>query len=162
MTKHRIGLSISLLVIAGLGVACQGDSSMNVTAAEGTPVALAQLAPSSWIAVELGGQPTLATDGGRRRPSLVFQSETSVIGSSGCNDFKAPASGESQSVRFGPFASTRKACSEPIMEQERRYLTALGEGGRLERGMNLLFLIGNDGQPSVRFEAAMENPEFDD
>jgi heat shock protein HslJ len=166
MTNLRSGLSnlrgATLLVTATVALACQGDSMMNVKAARGTPVALAQLAPSAWIAVEIGGQTSLATDGGRRRPSLVFRSESEVIGSGGCNDFSGPAKGQGEAVTFGPFAMTRKACPQPIMDQEMRYLKALEAGGRLEQGMDLLFLIGADGQTAVRFEAASRDTGFDD
>jgi len=153
---------MSLLALAAVGVACQNDPLMDVTETDGRPVTVTQLAPSAWVAVEIAGQPSLATDGGRRRPSLVFRSEREVIGSGGCNDFSGPVSGESAAVAFGPFATTRKACDQDIMDQEQRYLEALARGGRLESGMNLLYLVGADGKVAVRFLAATEDTGFED
>jgi heat shock protein HslJ len=48
-----------------------------------------------------------------------------VSGSAGCNTFRAPYSVQGNAVEIGPAATTRKACAEELMAQERAFLAAL-------------------------------------
>jgi heat shock protein HslJ len=59
--------------------------------------------------------------------SLAF-TDDGVTGSSGCNRyFGSPVAGESPGdLVFGPLGGTRRACPEPAMQLEQRYLKALG------------------------------------
>jgi hypothetical protein len=55
-----------------------------------------------------------------------------VAGSGGCNVFQAPVlSGERDALEIGPIATTRRACPEPVMQREQRFLAALGRATRL-------------------------------
>jgi heat shock protein HslJ len=56
--------------------------------------------------------------------TLSFEQGT-VSGNAGCNTFWAPYSADGNRVKIGPAATTRKACSEERMGQERAFLAAL-------------------------------------
>lgn len=85
-------------------------------------LSLADLGGHEWILIELGREQPLPED---VEISLVFQ-EDRVSGSSGCNSYfagvTAPKAGE---LVFNGMGATRMACSEPVMDLERRYLQAL-------------------------------------
>jgi heat shock protein HslJ len=56
---------------------------------------------------------------------LSFQ-DGAVVGSGGCNSFRAAYTRDAGRLRIGPATSTRKACPEEgVMEQEREFLAAL-------------------------------------
>ncbi len=90
-------------------------------------------------------------------PGIAFSLEIvkggRVAGSSGCNRFTGRyEAGRTGSLSFGTLASTRMACPEPVMGQERRYLSALDHttgfglaGGKLrltdEEGNILLVFV---------------------
>ncbi|HEU0014501.1 MAG TPA: META domain-containing protein [Longimicrobium sp.] len=95
------------------------------------------LAGTSWRLVELNGQRVVA---GGETLTLVFDAaEPRVSGFGGCNEFFGPYTQSGASLRFGPLASTRRACLDPALNtQETAYLQALEsttryaiEGGRL-------------------------------
>lgn len=48
-----------------------------------------------------------------------------VSGNAGCNTFRGAYVVDGRSVKIGPLATTRKACPEPLMKQEREFLAAL-------------------------------------
>jgi len=56
--------------------------------------------------------------------TLTFGAEE-VSGSAGCNRFWASYTTDGDSISFGPAATTRMACEEPLMTQEREFLAAL-------------------------------------
>ena len=56
-----------------------------------------------------------------------------VHGSAGCNNYQGVIETEDGELRFGPFASTRMMCADAVMDQEERFLAALGKGKRFER-----------------------------
>ncbi|HWK88694.1 MAG TPA: META domain-containing protein [Longimicrobium sp.] len=124
----RNGRALGLALMLGALGAClpaqaQGGSS--------------PLAGTSWRLVELNGQPPVA---GGDTLTLVFAAdEPRVSGYGGCNQFNGPYAQNGASLRFGPLASTRRACLEPALNtQETAYFQALEsttryaiEGGQL-------------------------------
>lgn len=69
-------------------------------------------------------------------PTVMFE-DGRVSGSSGCNRFHGPFTLEGDTLAIGPLASTRKACEEGLMSQERELLSALESAAtwQIERGM---------------------------
>jgi hypothetical protein len=57
-----------------------------------------------------------------------------ISGSAGCNSYngtyRASGTGDLNTITFGPLATTRMMCDEPLMEQEGLYLTALESATR--------------------------------
>lgn len=53
-----------------------------------------------------------------------------VTGSGGCNRIVGQARIEGAAISFSQMASTRMACPQAVMDQEQKFLTALGEARR--------------------------------
>lgn len=83
---------------------------------------LSMLAANEWLLVEIDGAPLPA---GAEAPLVLFEGET-VRGFAGCNRFTAPVKevkpGE---LDVGPGAATKKACPQPQMDLEQKFLTQL-------------------------------------
>jgi putative lipoprotein len=62
-------------------------------------------------------------------PQTVIEIATDgrVTGSGGCNRIRGKAKVMGAYLRFGPMISTRMACAPAIMDQESRFLSALGD-----------------------------------
>jgi len=77
-----------------------------------------------------------------------------VVGCS-CNRFFGPVRIERESISFGPLASTRMACAEPIGNQESKYLEALrgAEGFALDGATLSIYSKGM--QKPLRFARVM-------
>jgi heat shock protein HslJ len=61
---------------------------------------------------------------GDTRITLSFENGA-VSGNAGCNTFRGAYVVEGKGVKIGPLATTRKACAEELMKQERELLAAL-------------------------------------
>lgn len=120
-------------------------ASASGPAADAAPRALGG---SEWMLRDVGGTPALA--GGDA--SLAFLDGERANGSGSCNRFTATYTlGADGSLRFGPIATTRRACPGPIGEQEARYLRALESAERVAlQGGELLIYSRGAPQP-LRF-----------
>jgi heat shock protein HslJ len=128
MMRSGGGLMLALVVVAlsaAVPAQAQGGS---------TP-----LAGTSWRLVELNGQPVV----GEQPLTLVFAAdEQRVSGYGGCNQFSGPYTQNGASLRFGPLASTRRAClDEALNAQETAYFAALESTNRysIENGQLVLY-----------------------
>jgi heat shock protein HslJ len=66
-------------------------------------------------------------------PELTAEfSDGRISGSGGCNRFNGGYQTQGEQLSIDPLASTFKACEQPIMEQETRYLKALQAAQRYE------------------------------
>lgn len=74
----------------------------------------------TWIAERIKGQ---AVDAGIRSTLTIAAGK--VTGSAGCNRLMGSAMVAGDSIAFGGVATTRMACPEPAMAQERAFLEAL-------------------------------------
>jgi heat shock protein HslJ len=90
------------------------------------------------------------------RPTATFTSEGKVSGSAGCNTFSGPYEEDGATLRIGPLASTRRACTEPegAAAQEAGYLAALESVVRSERAGPKLTLFNAKGQMAVTLTGA--------
>lgn len=66
------------------------------------------------------------------RITLWFGDDNRVAGSASCNRYMGRYTLTGESLSFGPLASTKMACAEPVMEQEIRYLELLQDIRRFE------------------------------
>ncbi|HET9068886.1 MAG TPA: META domain-containing protein [Amaricoccus sp.] len=109
--------------------------------AEPEPAAAADAATTalvgSWTLGGLTGEAAVAPG---VVSSLTLTAAGSAEGNGGCNNFHGTYSLEGETLRFGPIASTRRACPPPVMEQETRFFAALDatRGMRIEAGSLLL------------------------
>lgn len=134
--KHLQAIALVTILLVG---GCETTRSETRTVTD--------LAGTSWVAKDIGGIGVV----GRVQSTLTFAEPGKVAGSGGCNRFFGTVTKDSSSIEFGKMGSTMMACPPPLMEQEKRYLAALGETKRFEvrDGMLLLFSDGPD--PIVRF-----------
>lgn len=121
-------LVFALLVVAVL-VACNAAASASPSASAAASVAGAgaspgaagpQLVGTAWVLGDLPGQILPEA-----RPTIAFSGDGTVSGFGSCNDFNGTYSVDGSKLTFGPLASTKKACPDPINTIEHAYLTAL-------------------------------------
>ena len=106
-----------------------------------------------WTLLEVGGTQARVAEN-IAQPSLQLDTvETRASGSTGCNSFSGSYELTGDSLRFGPLASTRRACLDPAMNrQESVYLKALSDTRRWRVTGDTLILSGDAG-PVARFSA---------
>jgi putative lipoprotein len=70
-------------------------------------------------------------------------SDGKITGSGGCNRIAGKAAISGERISFGPMISTKMACAPAVMDQESKFLAALGDARRFEvdgqRGKLILF-----------------------
>jgi len=87
-----------------------------------------ELAGTSWRLTRLDAATPVPADAGIE---LRFEG-AQLAGSGGCNAFHADVlAGERDAVEIGPIAATRRACPEPVLRREQRFLAALGSATRI-------------------------------
>jgi heat shock protein HslJ len=86
------------------------------------------LSNSEWLLEDLSGSGVLDNV----QATLTFPEAGKVAGSGSCNRFSGAAEIDRNALKFGPLASTRMACPEPVMNQETKYLEALQAAERFE------------------------------
>ena len=72
-----------------------------------------------------------------------------VAGSAGCNRFHGSYSTEGSKLTIGPLATTRRACEEPLMTQEREFLAALASAVTWSIDGNVLDMHRADGERAI-------------
>jgi heat shock protein HslJ len=84
---------------------------------------------------------------------LVFQTDGTLVGVSGCNAYSADYRIDGESLVIGAITQTDKACPEPdgVMAQEADYLEAVGSGVSHVITLTGLELRDADGQPIAEF-----------
>lgn len=82
------------------------------------------LTEHKWVVEQIAGQPINANS----RVTLLFSGDGRIAGRASCNRLSGHYSVESDSdtLQFSDLATTKMACPEPLMEQERRFVEALG------------------------------------
>jgi heat shock protein HslJ len=94
-------------------------------AAEATPFSLTG---REWVLEDLGGNGVLDNV----QSTLEFPESGKAVGISSCNRFFGTVEVKGESIKFGPMASSRRACPEGVMNQETKYLAALQAAERYE------------------------------
>jgi heat shock protein HslJ len=110
---------------------------MTACAAPTAPVSAsaATLAGTRWMGV------VDSSIDARMTPWLEFIGPGRVSGFSGCNLLNGAWRSEGGQVRIGPIAMTKRGCTGPANDLERRVLAALSEQSRITReGAKLVFV----------------------
>ncbi|MFN8474653.1 MAG: META domain-containing protein [Anaerolineae bacterium] len=89
-----------------------------------TPAPTLTSNPWSLISYNNGKQAVVGLQPGSEI-TAVFGPDGKVTGSAGCNTYTAPYTADGNKIKVGAPATTRKACAQPIMDQEAAYLKAL-------------------------------------
>lgn len=99
----------------------------------------------NWQVTSIGAVPVA-----EGRPlTLAIAPDLRVDGHAGCNDYFTQASGEDGALSFGQAATTRKACSAQVMEQESAFFAALSAIASYEIESDSLRLLDAAGIPLI-------------
>ena len=128
-------------------VALCGLLALGACASTAEPTFREDLSGTCWTLRTLDGKPVLA----HARPTLCFDENGALSGSTGCNQYNATAQYQGDSISLGPVTTTRKACEEEVMEQERLFLTRLERARRWLLADKTLLVYG-DTPPALRFD----------
>ena len=105
------------------------------------------LAGSEWELTDLGGAPVIED----HRPTLSFPEAGRVSGTGSCNRFNGAADVGDGTIKVGPLAVTKMACTPEIDSQERAYLAALQNASRLELSGGKLVVHSESLEQPLRF-----------
>jgi heat shock protein HslJ len=105
------------------------------------------LAGSEWLLEDLGGSGVIDSV----QATLAFPEAGKVAGDGSCNRFFGPAQISADSIKLGPLASSRMACPEAVMNQEKRYLDALQAAERFEWKAAHLLIYCKGSERPLRF-----------
>src|SRR5688572_11037867 len=105
---RRVAIFVAAFVVAGCAVT--------------TRVATMDLPGSTWELVAMDGE-AMAGDA---VPTLAFDEQGAVSGSTGCNTFSGEVAHDGNALSFGPLVTTRMACADPAANaQEEAFLSAM-------------------------------------
>lgn len=116
---------LPILLALALLPGCREQRQQLGQALSGKPPVIAGTLEGQWELADLngGGKPaaeiTLLFDPGD-------QNSSRVSGRSGCNRFTGSWQQDGATIRLGPLAGTKMACTPVLMEIEQRFLAALG------------------------------------
>jgi heat shock protein HslJ len=117
------------------------------TALAGLAVAQsAPLAGSEWRPIEIDG----GAVGEDTKAFIGFGDEGKVQGSGGCNRFVGSYKVDGDGIAFGPLASTRMLCPDPVQKDEDRLFAALARAAKFARDGTDLTLSDDAETPLVR------------
>ena len=84
---------------------------------------------------------------------LEVGADGAISGTGGCNAMRGSATISGDRIVFGPIASTRKACSPAVMDQETKFFSALNDvqSWRTDPVRGKLVLLDGNRNPVVVF-----------
>lgn len=91
-------------------------------------MAALDLTGSEWLLEDLAGSGVVDNV----QATLAFPGSGKVSGNSSCNRFFGVAEVHGNAIKLGPLGGTRMACAAAVMDQEAKYLKALGAVERFE------------------------------
>jgi heat shock protein HslJ len=130
------------------------DKSGNaiLTFTKTTPAASLQLIETNWTLSSIQSGNTVSSVVAGSRVTAVFDSGGKMAGSSGCNNYVAVYTANGTSLTISSIGSTMMACPEQeIMNQESRYLAALGSVQGYWTNGSTLVLTGNGSSSLLTF-----------
>src|SRR5262245_26808829 len=104
------------------------------------------LVGTAWIAEQIDGQGVLD----HVQSTLTFERPDRISGSAACNRYFGGFELAGSTVRLKPAGTTRMACPPPVMDQETKFLAALGAVTTYRRDANRLLLVDDSGRVRIR------------
>lgn len=124
-----------------------GDS---ITLREGTPAPSPDLVGTRWTIDTLlsgtGDDGTASSLPEDAKAHLTLTKDNKVTGSLGCNTFNGKATVKDGTIEFGPLATTRKICSQPVMKTERELTEILAGKVSYQQKQESLTLTADSGK----------------
>jgi heat shock protein HslJ len=87
----------------------------------------------------------------RVQATLAFPEAGRAAGSGSCNRFTGSVEIGNGEIRFGQFATTRRACVPAVMDQKGKYLKGLGEAERVAMEGPHLLIYSKGLEKPLRF-----------
>ncbi len=154
---HRYALRASISAGAELLFATTEHIAFDGTQTDGFELLVRRVAADvaattivgSWLAEDFGGAGVIDD----LQSTLTIAADGGVTGHSGCNGFGGTATIEDDKLSFGPLAGTLMACAEAVMDQERKFYSALEATAafRIDTETGKLFLLDGQGVELARF-----------
>ena len=85
--------------------------------------------------------------------TLSFDSAQRISGQAACNRYFGALEPGEGTIRLKPAGTTRMACAPTVMDQESRFLAALGAASAFRREAGKLVLLDDTGRVRVRLAA---------
>jgi len=136
ITAVRTALAVALLAF--------GCTSAAPTAPAGA--ALASLEGTAWLAENIDGGGVVD----RVQSTLAFDAGQKVAGRAACNRYFGTYQQSGGMVEIRPGGTTRMACLPAVMEQEARFLAALGTVRKARHEGDTLVLLDGGGRVRLR------------
>lgn len=137
--------ALIVLSLALTAPGCRSSQSEIVPTAPASPST--GLLGTSWFVTEIDG----VAVPGAVQSTLVVERDERVTGSAGCNRYFAGVQIVDALFRVGTIGSTRIACAADVMQQERRFLDALGAAATHAVEGDALRLMDAAGRTRLRF-----------
>ncbi len=138
----RIAFGLAVVLVSVVGC-----SSMEAPPARQPPtISPASLVGIWWVAEDIDGGGVLD----RVQSTLTFESPQRISGRAACNSYFGTVEPGRGTHRLKPVGTTRMACPPPVMDQEQRFLTALGAVTGLRFDAGKLLLVDDGGRVRVR------------
>ncbi len=148
MRTLSMGGILLFLLTSAFGAGCSSPG-----AAQPQPPAGAPLENTDWKLLEVGGRPARVAENSAEPHLQLDPAQKQAHGGTGCNLFSGRYELSGDSLRFGPLASTRRACLDPEMSrQESAFFHALDATRTWQVTGDTLVLLGETG-PVARFAA---------
>jgi heat shock protein HslJ len=120
-----------------------------------TPFKPTSLQETLWVALSINnGKQGVVNAQEDAKITAEFKKDGTLSGSSGCNTYHTTYKTDGDKITIQPAATTRMACSQPIMDQEQQYLNALTKSATFEMGKGTLELRDGDGSLQVMYQSA--------
>jgi putative lipoprotein len=114
----------------------------------GAAMAAAPTSPTGrWLAEDIRGGGVIDY----LQSVLEIAGDGGISGTGGCNRIMGRARIDGAAITLGPLATTRMACSPAVMDQERKFLSALeaARSWRIDAARSKLVLLGAGGETLV-------------
>ena len=140
---------------AACAVACTPDTGATSEPDE-PPTQTVALVGTHWWVEDIDGGGVID----RARTTVGFFEDGRAGGSGGCNRWNGSFTLEGDRISFGPAAVTRRMCVPALMDQEQKFLEALGRVQRVEIApTGLLHLQDAAGETVLRASRLAEGEE---
>ncbi|HZN03491.1 MAG TPA: META domain-containing protein [Candidatus Polarisedimenticolia bacterium] len=163
----RIGTAVLVLAFASCGrspkapesqpkaVNAPPDSSFGEKPPAADPAGGGPSNPAGveWLLVRIDGNDVPPGPRGAQARIRLDPATSEAAGLAVCNQFKGRFDLDEAGLRFGPLATTRKACRGEAMDLEAKYLKGLQDTSRWSMNGDRLILSDAAGRPLLEFAA---------
>jgi heat shock protein HslJ len=148
MFRHPLENNLSALIAMTLLLvslaSCTSQQKQAVVPGETSPLS-GQIAATSWVAEHIFGLNADAAES-----TLTFNTDDTVSGSTGCNNYRGGVDMAGTAIQFGLLAATRKMCEPAVSGQEIAFMEALGAARSWRRLGSTLELVDENGTAVMR------------